>query len=188
MDTPEQIAERLILSGVYEDGYVKPEVLRLGIVSYLTAERQCADELTAHIAVLREALNEAFKVREQLSAMYHDWCIKNTSSFDIMIHIGALLNKMRVVEHTLSTTPAASLDALKQRVKAEAMEEAAKYLEDQAGKKCGCITQIKGVWVQYCDCQNGGDAAEAQSWCDAMNAAVDIRGLAAIRQRAQEGK
>lgn len=61
------------------------------------------------------------------------------------------------------------------------LEAAAKRVEPSphcSNRKCGCIEQLEsGTWIQSCYCQNNGDLAEAQSWCDASNSASDIRAI-----------
>lgn len=58
------------------------------------------------------------------------------------------------------------------------LEVAAKAVEPMNDKPCGCIVHLdEKWWCQYCDCGNGGDQDEAQSWCTSMNEAVRIRAL-----------
>lgn len=59
-----------------------------------------------------------------------------------------------------------------------AIEEAAKVVEPTNGPPCDCIALIDDEWwVPRCDCRNGGDSDEAQSWCTSKNEARRIRAL-----------
>lgn len=63
-------------------------------------------------------------------------------------------------------------------VRREALEEAAKVVEPTNGPPCDCITLHDDEWwMPRCDCRNGGDADEAQSWCTSKNEARRIRAL-----------
>lgn len=118
------------------------------------------DELTAHIAVLREVL-----ASNGCPACGGDCSAANPP-------VGAACPM-----HVLSTTPAASLDALTQRVRAEAMEEAAKIADERS---IACDKAAKEYSQQKPD-----EPYWATSERCAEREATHIG--AAIRQRAQEG-
>lgn len=70
----------------------------------------------------------------------------------------------------------AERDAANARADA-AIEQAALSIEPANGSPCGCIEEYQGTWMHHCDCGNGGDQDEAQSWCEAKNNARRIRAL-----------
>lgn len=64
----------------------------------------------------------------------------------------------------------------------EALEEAAKVVEPTNGPPCDCITLHDDEWwMPHCDCRNGGDSDEAQSWCTSKNEARRISALSSVR-------
>lgn len=64
----------------------------------------------------------------------------------------------------------------------EALEEAAKVVDPTNGPPCDCITLHDDEWwMPHCDCRNGGDSDEAQSWCTSKNEARRIRALSSVR-------
>lgn len=69
-----------------------------------------------------------------------------------------------------------------EEVRREALEEAAKVVEPTNGPPCDCITLHDDEWwMPHCDCRNGGDSDEAQSWCTSKNEARRIRALSSVR-------
>ena len=133
----------------------------------LTAERQCADELVAHNAVLREALqNTHDDLDGGFVACQRCGDQEDTKDLDVM---------SLYIKPALSTTPAASLDALTQRVRAEAMEDIAKSMEADA-------EIIEGRAAKLTKDGNLGIAARVKA-----TAEIYRMEAAAIRQRAQEG-
>lgn len=134
MDTPEQIAERIAMfcPPDYRGSVVDAALLAL------TAERQRAeaagrerDELAAYNTALRKVLEMGTQlnlskflnwIAERLIKVYRE-----NPNIDYII---SLRERAMAAEEALSTTPAASLDALTQRVRAEAMEEAALWVAE----------------------------------------------------------
>lgn len=73
-----------------------------------------------------------------------------------------------------------SLDARIEQERRRALEAAAQAVEPTNDKPCGCIEHLDGKWwCHRCDCGNGGDSDDAQSWCTSKNEAARIRSLIA---------